>query len=181
MPKNVVILRWNPGISSVSMFNFLLDISNEEPWGNWSIWEHNRVRQGDRFFLLKVGYGTTGIVATGKLTSEPCMDEDWSGRRRQIYYCDYCADVMINPDALPILETNQLEDIIPEFDWHNGHSGEVLHPELGQRLVTRFETYLRENAPFFKERLARIQCRRMTNDQCYFSPEYLAMIDGAVQ
>lgn len=176
MSKHVVILKWNPAVSSISMWNFLLDILDQETGGNWSIWEHNRVRQGDAFFLLKVGHGVTGIVAAGELTSEPCCDEDWSGRRRQTYYCDYCADVMLNPETFPILESSKLEALIPGFDWHGGHSGVILSPESGQRLITLFETYLQENAACFKDRLALIQRRRLQNDQCYFSPKRLAML-----
>ena len=44
---------------------------------NWSVWEYEKAKEGDKFFMVKVGPGTNGIVMAGKFTSEPYKDEDW--------------------------------------------------------------------------------------------------------
>ena len=111
--KKIVILKWNPAISSYSMLRFLQDITWEDTESDWSIYEYDKVKTGDQFFMLKVGIGTCGIVASGKITSDPVVDEDWSGRDRKVYYSDYVCDFMVNPETLPILESSVLEDNIP--------------------------------------------------------------------
>lgn len=60
--KNTVILKWNPAISSYNMIRFLDDIVQTNTESDWSIWEHERVREGDIFYMLKVGQGQTGIA-----------------------------------------------------------------------------------------------------------------------
>ena len=106
MEKNCVILKWNPAISSYSMSSFLQAVEWEESESDWSIYEYDKVKTGDQFFMLKVGCGTCGIVAAGKITSDPVVDEDWSGRGRKVYYSDYDCDFMVNPATLPILESS---------------------------------------------------------------------------
>jgi len=59
MKKNCVILKWNPAISSYSMCRFLNNISWSEPESDWSIYDYDRVKAGDQFFMLKVGIGTS--------------------------------------------------------------------------------------------------------------------------
>ena len=52
MAKKTVILKWNPAISSYGMIRFLSDICSEEPCSDWSIWEHEKVRRGDKVYLF---------------------------------------------------------------------------------------------------------------------------------
>jgi len=116
MKKNCVILKWNPAISSYSMCRFLNNISWSEPESDWSIYDYDRVKAGDQFFMLKVGIGTCGIVAAGRITGDPAVGEDWSGRGRKVYYADYECSFMVNPETLPILERCVLEENIPGFE-----------------------------------------------------------------
>lgn len=120
---SVVILKWNPGFSSYTMVRFLKDLekcslaNNDVTGMNWSVWDYDQVRKGDIFYMLKVGYGQTGIVARGTITSDPYQDDDWSWRDRPTRYCDLDFDVMVNPDAYPILDSKSLSRAIPDFDW----------------------------------------------------------------
>ena len=66
---NTFLLLWNPAISSYTIdrceeeFDFkeatLGDFIDDEqyfPWDlNWSVWEWDKARKGDRFFMLRVG------------------------------------------------------------------------------------------------------------------------------
>ena len=84
---SVVILRWNPEISSYSMNRFknaMEEARNTQNYMlNWSVWEHEKVHCGDRFFMLRVGKGKTGVVMSGRIVSDPYHDEDWSGKGRR--------------------------------------------------------------------------------------------------
>ena len=178
MEKNCVILKWNPAISSYSMSSFLQAVECEESESDWSIYEYDKVKTGDQFFMLKVGCGTCGIVAAGKITSDPVVDEDWSGRGRKVYYSDYSCDFMVNPATLPILESSVLEDNIPGFDWNGGHSGVVLDDEQAAVLNRLFDKYLHDNAAIFADRLELIEKRGMENDQIYIDTELFDKIQG---
>ena len=178
MKKNCVILKWNPAISSYCMSRFLQAIEWEETGSDWSIAEYERVKAGDQFFMLKVGAGMCGIVASGTITSDPVAGEDWSGRGRKVFYSDYDCDFMVNPETLPILESSVLEDNIPGFDWRGGHSGVVLEEDQAAVLKRLFDKYLRDNAAIFTDRLALIEKRGMDNDQLYIEAEILAEIQG---
>lgn len=176
--KKIVILKWNPAISSYSMLRFLQDIAWEDTESDWSIYEYDKVKTGDQFFMLKVGIGTCGIVASGKITSDPVVDEDWSGRGRKVYYSDYVCDFMVNPETLPILESSILEDNIPGFDWNGGHSGVVLDNAQATALEQLFGKYLHDNAALFADRQALIEKRDMDNDQLYIAGELLTEIQS---
>ena len=88
---NTFILRWNPAISSYTMGR--LDSDMEEWAGgywsddfDWSIHEWQSAHKGDRFFMLRVGEGNTGLFAAGRFTTEPYKSDDWSGKGREVYY-----------------------------------------------------------------------------------------------
>ena len=153
-----VIFKWNPAFSSYNMHHYLSDlidmVTEYEPDYNWSVWDWKQIHEGDRFFWVKVGmYGQTGIVASGKITSEPYKDEDWSGRGREAYYVDFLPDVAINPDALPILTCEELAKAIPDFEWDKGHSGLVLTDEQAEKLEQVWEKFLKKNEAAFSDAL----------------------------
>lgn len=166
---NTVILKWNPAVSSYNMVRFLTDIVQEADESDWSIWDHEHVRRGDVFYMVKVGSGQTGIVMRGKITSDPEAGEDWSGRGRRTYYCDYRAEIMISPDTFKLLSTGELQDNIPDFEWEGGHAGVILPPESAAVLEKMWDAYLQENAEEFSSRLELIRRRKFYNDQLFLS------------
>ncbi len=153
---SIVILKWNPGFSSYTMTRFLNDLekcalANDGNVGmNWSIWDADLVHKGDTCFMLKVGYGQTGIAARGTITSEPNSGEDWSWRNRPTKYCDFDFETMINPDAYPLLSSAELSQAIPDFDWNGGHSGVVLSDRQGEIFMQMWENYMQHQAEYFE-------------------------------
>lgn len=151
-----VIFKWNPEISSYEMERYLADLQGmntgwESDSFNWSVWEYEKVHDGDKFYMLKVGhYGQLGILMSGLVTSEPYQDEDWSGQGRTTYYVDYFPDFMLNPDAMPIISCDILESAIPDFDWRKGHSGLVLSDEQAVKLEALVAKFKADNAELFK-------------------------------
>lgn len=178
MKKNCVILKWNPAISSYQFIDFLAAIGNCENESDWSIYEHDKVKTGDQFFMLKVGVGTCGIVAAGEIISDPVSAADWSGRGRKVYYSDYRCEFMVNTETLPIIDSTFLDDNIPDFDWHGGHSGAVLNEQQAEVLNRLYNKYLRENAPLFSDRLKLIGKRDIFNDQIYIDKKLFQKIQG---
>lgn len=81
---NTVILMWNPSFSSYKMTQFEEELEgflNEDVWFNWSVYDWQNSHDGDRFFLVRVGQGNTGIVMSGYFSSDPYRDEDWAGKK----------------------------------------------------------------------------------------------------
>ena len=169
-----VIFKWNPAFSSYSMMHYLFDIrtlnldQHQHPF-NWSVWDYEQINEGDKFFWLKVGqYGQTGIVGAGIITSEPYTGEDWSGKGRKTYYVDYLPQLLINPDALPILTADELAAAIPDFEWTGGHSGLVLTDAQAARLDALWADFLARNAADFAHAAA---LPRGDRDLLYQSPK----------
>ena len=125
---NTVILFWNPSISSFSMNDYLEGMTNFEEFQlNWSVYEHTSIFKGDRFYLVRVGEGNTGIVMNGVILSDPYIGEDWNGTDNPRFYIDLDIQWMVHPDKGPVLATSELTKAIPGFDWTGGHSGRVLN------------------------------------------------------
>lgn len=149
-----VIFKWNPAFSSYSMLHYLSDIRELNEYDvsgfNWSVWDYDQIHPGDRYFWLKVGkYGQIGIVGCGIITSEPYEATDWSGKGRQTFYVDYEAEILLNPDALPILTADELSEAIPDFEWTGGHSGLVLTQEQATKLNALWNNFLQEHEEDF--------------------------------
>lgn len=136
------ILMWNPAISSVKMDefeNYIIDPTQEL---NWSVWDYEDLDFEDRFFLVRVGEGNTGIVMSGTFVSLPWQGEDWRGKGREVFYADLDAESIFHPDREPIITTAQLQEAIPDFDWTDGHSGRVLTNEQAQKLEALYMDFI---------------------------------------
>lgn len=145
------ILFWNPDISSYTMERFQEDFEDEFGVGNWSFHEHEKVKYGDTFYLVKCGSGRTGIVMQGIITSRCYEDEDWSPKKRaKIYYANIIQEVTINPESEAVLLTPDfLTEELPDFNWYGGHSGRRLSPDYARKLDKIWAEYLQKNPQMF--------------------------------
>ncbi len=144
--QNTIILMWNPAISSLKLEDHnstIPDMLSEE--FNWSVWEYDKAKCGDRFFLVRCGDGQTGIVMSGVFDSHPYESRDWSGKGRRTFYMDMVPNVSLNPEVVPMITTAELQKEIPSFQWSGGHSGRILPPEDAKKLETLWHTYLKKN------------------------------------
>ena len=143
--QQTFILMWNPAYSSVTMdyHMYCIEHFDDEPF-DWSVYEWEKAHKGDRFYLVRVGEGKTGIVMSGIFISEPYVAADWNKSRgsKQIHYMDMQPNFIVNPEAMPIVTTAQLMDAIPDFEWRKGHSGTLLTDEQAQKLEKLFAEYL---------------------------------------
>lgn len=122
---------------------------------NWSVWEHEKVKKYDRFVMVRVGEGKTGVVMSGMIVSDPYSGEDWSGKGRDTHYVDLRIAVMLHPEKAPLFTTEELMREIPDFDWTGGHSGRVLTDEQGSRLRKLWELHQEKTVDFNDKELAR--------------------------
>lgn len=137
IPPRVYVLRWNPDISSYKMDTYERD-REEYPDGwtsDWSIYDYEQARQGDLYVMMCVGEGNTGVVFHGDFASDPYQSKDWRQTGRMIHYVDINCFNATAPDELPILTPDELYLAIPDVDWLHGHSGELLSPENGLKLL----------------------------------------------
>ena len=141
--QKTIVLMWNPAISSVSLEDHNHSVSEMlTEYYNWSVYEHDKARKGDRFFLVRCGEGKTGIVMSGVFNSNPYEGDDWSGRGRQVYYMDLKPTFILNPETAPMVTTRKLEEAIPSFKWDGGHSGRQLTDEQAKALESLWAKYL---------------------------------------
>lgn len=157
MEQNTIILMWNPSISSYTMGRFDEDFKYMvRGWFpsdfNWSVWDYNKAKKGDKFFMVKVGEGVNGIVMSGTFTSDPYQDEDWYGKGRKVFYMDMDIEYFIHPDRAPLLTSETLAKEIPDFIWTGGHSGQLISKEQAEKLKELWEKYLDENTIIFEPR-----------------------------
>ena len=158
---NTVILMWDPSISSVNMEGHEKGMKNcIEEYFNWSVWDWEYAKAWDRFYLVRVGEGNTGIVMKGVLSSEPFSAKDWSGKNRRVYYMDMEPDVILHPDKAPILTTKFLEEHLPGFIWSEGHSGQILEPKLADMLEEIWHDYIDQNEDMFQDPEVAVRPRR---------------------
>lgn len=137
---NTFIMRWNPGISSSSIEDFR---AAKEKWpdgfqGDWSIYEWEEAKMGDKYIMVRVGEGPNGVVYHGEFLSAPYEGNDWAGTAKKRHYVDITIEHLCDPDH-PCITIEQLENVLPEIEWRRGHSGELLTEAQAQKFWETFD------------------------------------------
>lgn len=128
--NRVFIMKWNPENSSYKIADFensMEDFKHYDFYFEWSICNYQNVQVGDRFCLLKVGNGNTGIVMTGLIVCMPYKNEKSRSKDGEILYVRMKPDCMIHPDKAHIFSLQQLVSSFPEADWNINKSGLLLN------------------------------------------------------
>ena len=136
------ILMWNPDISAMKMLEFEKCIKSPSSTLTWNVWDHELVDYEDRFYMVRVGEGPTGIVMSGEFYGKTEKGEDWSGKGRETYYAELEIESIFHPECEPIITTGRLQEEIPDFDWTGGHSGRVLTDEQAEKLEVLFMEFV---------------------------------------
>lgn len=145
--QNTFILMWNPDISSVTLDDHRYGIAHMlTEYFNWSVWDYEKAKCGDRFFLVRVGMGNTGIVMSGIFDSQPYEDGDWSDKGRRVFYMDMLPNVILDPEKAPMVTMEEVQKVIPSFDWTGGHSGRLLAKEDAIKLESIWSEFLAEHS-----------------------------------
>ena len=130
------------------------DYAQYEYWDdfNWSVHEWEKAQDGDRFFMLRVGEGKTGIFAAGHFISDPFKGKDWSGKGREVYYMTMEFDALFHPERTEIITTEELQRALPNIDWEKGHSGELITTEDAECLNKMWNEHIKKHAEAFRPR-----------------------------
>lgn len=169
LPKTF-ILMWNPGISSYTMERFEDDLqSMAEDWAvddlDWNLRDWHEAHAGDRFYMVRVGAGTTGIVMSGRFSTEPYDGEDWSGKGRPMHYMGLEIETMLHPERSPIITVERLMSELPDFDWTGGPSGRLLDEASTAKLEKMWYEFVERNEELFKPRAAKNKDYGVDNDK----------------
>lgn len=141
--QRTIILMWNPAISSMTLERHNNSVGRMlTEYFNWSVWEYEKAKCGDRFFMVRVGEGNTGIVMSGVFDSHPYEAEDWSGKGRRTFYMDMTPNVILNPETAPLVTTKELQEAIPSFDWSGGHSGRLLTEDEARIMEVLWQQFI---------------------------------------
>lgn len=149
------LLRWNPATSSYTMANLDSDMSvwAEGYWSDdfdWSIHEWQSARRGDRFYMVRVGEGNTGLFAAGRFASDPFVCDDGEVRYVQLEF-----ETVFHPERAEIISTAELERELSHLDWRGGTSGEMLIKEDAVRLELMWRDYVGQNKSLYLPRAVR--------------------------
>ena len=118
------------------------DFYEEGFYYDWSIFDYEKVHVGDRFFMLKVGNGNTGIVMSGIIVSLPYKNDDWSGKGRDVRYVRMIPDCMVHPDKSKMVTIQMLEETLPGVNWNEGHSGVLLSDEQACKFDNLWQSFM---------------------------------------
>ncbi len=144
--RKTFIMRWNTDISNYKLSEFeeaMNDFDDDGFYYDWSIWDYQKAHIGDRFYMIRTGEGNNGVVMRGSIIGTPYPDEDWSGKGRKVYYIRMSLSHMIHPDKSPtLLTTEAMAAAVADFNWDNGHSGEMLSDEQAARLEEVWQNYI---------------------------------------
>ena len=81
------LFAWNP--DKWNWKDLLDDIGKVQTSGKvavrWSCTSHRRIKPGDRVFMVRLGSEPRGIMASGRVASEPFTAPHWNGEDRQIW------------------------------------------------------------------------------------------------
>lgn len=87
--------------------------------------------------MVRVGKGPNGVVYYGSFLSDPYEGEDWAGTDNKRHYVDISVYPLCDPDN-PAISIEQLNAVLPDIEWHRGHSGERLTDEQEKRFWEAF-------------------------------------------
>lgn len=151
---DVYILFWNPATSGYTMEKFKENFKNHTQIGNWAFNDHDKVEFGNKFYLIKIGEGKTGIVGQGYITGKAYESKDWLNKSENLqYYADIWTNVTFDPDQVDDLITlEQLSEAMPDFNWYGGPSGQLLDQKNTVILNKLFIDWLDANPRLFPER-----------------------------
>ena len=60
--------------------------------------------------------------------------DDWAGTTKRRCYVDMVCQNAAEPGDVPFLSLERLKEAIPDYNWEEGHSGEVLPEDVRERL-----------------------------------------------
>lgn len=113
---------------------------------DWSCGRTERIKPGDRFFLLKQGADLPrGLMASGHVTSTVYMREHWGQEGQQTRYVDIEFDALLDPQRHELLERHRLDEPpLNQVHWNTQSSGISIADEVLPALEERWLEHLQD-------------------------------------
>ena len=183
--RKTFIMRWNTDISNYKLSEFenaMEDFFDEGFYYDWSIWDYQKAHIGDRFYMIRTGEGKNGVVMRGTIIGTPYPDEDWSGKGRKVYYIRMSLTNMIHPERTPLLlTTEELTEAIPDFNWKEGHSGEILSDSQADKLEDVWKDYIERTHAISSEEVVEGDFNDFYKEKGWKKPECYQGHGGHIQ
>lgn len=155
------LLRWNPEISSWSKADFEADFGKGcydafydfAPTMNWSIYEWDKLEEGDEFFMVTTGDDEQArIVMHGVFITHPYRSGNWREDSPKLvcHYADFVCITAFHPDSEHAIRISEIRSIIPDYDFGHGHAGVVIDDYIADVLRNRVA---RKRSMISKERM----------------------------
>lgn len=139
MPRTF-LFTWNP-------LKTPMDFSDWEQQNSWSCGKSNQPREGDGFFMVRLGSGIDrkGIFASGKITSSPWSEEweDIEGKRHTGNQVGIKLVQIIDPETDSILDMEILNERVSDKSrmWNPQQSGTEIPQDLARKLEHVWQEY----------------------------------------
>lgn len=183
--RKAFIMRWNTDTSNYKLSEFedaMEDFFDEGFYYDWSIWDYQKAHIGDRFYMIRTGEGKNGVVMRGTIIGNPYPDEDWIGKGRKVYYIRMSLTNLIHPERTPLLlTTDELIEAIPDFNWKEGHSGEILSDTQSAKLEEVWKDYIERIHAISSEEVADKDFNDFYKEKGWKKPECYQGHDDHIQ
>ena len=140
------LLTWNPNNWPWDTFERDYDRARKQGFldYDWSCGRSQRLRRGDRVFLLRQGVEPRGILASGVVTSDrPYRAKHYSQSGRSALYVDARFDILLHPQREPILPRARLnQSRLAAVHWDSQSSGITIPPDAAAELEEVWRDFL---------------------------------------
>lgn len=120
---------------------------------DWSVYEWQKVKDGDMVVLLQVGTEDDGIAMIGKIVGEPEAGESWRKDGSKVHYVYISIFDAFDPAKEKEFRAENFEADFDKFKWYKGHSGELIDKATADRLFERLNTVIQGTNDLQKDAL----------------------------
>jgi 5-methylcytosine-specific restriction protein A len=127
------LLSWSPKDLNWETFDEDIDklVNHGHLLKEWYIRNEEKIRTGDRFFLMLICEEYKGIIASGYFTSEPYIKEEWLDKTAIQFMVNIDFDILINHDKHWTIKLEELKILSEEkFCWTSMNSGIIIPADL---------------------------------------------------
>jgi len=143
------LLTWNPKEYDWQRLPYLVHLS-EQGWPvphDWSCRNARRIRDGDRFFMLRRGTEPSGIMGSGVVISPkpyPAKKDSSKGHGgKPGLFIDVNFDVLLEPDSYAILLSSRLgRGALASVKWDSLPSGAQIPDDAADQLEALWQRHL---------------------------------------
>ncbi|MBN2892968.1 MAG: HNH endonuclease [Bacteroidales bacterium] len=142
--QNAFLFAWNPdNWKWIDLEKNLEELKNTgKVTLKWSCISHNKVRPGDRAFLIRLGVNPKGLIGSGKVISEPFLSPHWGDKDKDVHRVLIEFDVLIDAEKEQILLLENLKNKLKNQNWTPQSSGISIKNEIIPELEKEWFNFL---------------------------------------